>query len=109
MNWRSRFRHQRLRMLRPWVVGLSTASLFAALFDPQAVRGETTLLNASYDPTRRLYAEINRVFADEWWAETSEPVKIRQSHGGSGKQARAVIYGLGADVVTLALAYDIDA
>lgn len=68
-----------------------------------------TLLNVSYDPTRELYQEINTAFAKQWEAKTGERVTINQSHGGSGKQARAVIDGLDADVVTLALAYDIDA
>jgi sulfate transport system substrate-binding protein len=67
------------------------------------------LLNASYDPTRELYTDVNRAFAEAWKAKTGESVTINQSHGGSGKQARAVIDGLEADVVTLALAYDIEA
>ncbi|HET6406443.1 MAG TPA: sulfate ABC transporter substrate-binding protein [Chthoniobacteraceae bacterium] len=67
------------------------------------------LLNVSYDPTRELYQEYNAAFAKHWKAEAKEDVTIRQSHGGSGKQARAVIDGLAADVVTLALAGDIDA
>ncbi len=67
-----------------------------------------TLLNVSYDPTRELYADFNTAFAKFWKAKTGETVQIRQSHGGSGKQARAVIDGLQADVVTLALAYDVD-
>jgi sulfate transport system substrate-binding protein len=66
------------------------------------------LLNASYDPTRELYAAINPMFAAKWKAETGQSVKIDMSHGGSGKQARAVIDGLDADVATLALAYDVD-
>lgn len=66
------------------------------------------LLNASYDPTRELYQEYNQAFAKYWKEKTGETVTIQQSHGGSGKQARAVIDGLEADVVTLALAYDID-
>ncbi|MCW5620239.1 MAG: sulfate ABC transporter substrate-binding protein [Burkholderiales bacterium] len=70
---------------------------------------DTTLLNVSYDPTRELYKEVNQAFARHWKASTGETVNIRQSHGGSGKQARSVIDGLDADVVTLALAYDIDA
>jgi len=70
---------------------------------------DTTLLNVSYDPTRELYQAFNAAFAKEWKAKTGETVTIRQSHGGSGKQARSVIDGLEADVVTLALAYDIDA
>ncbi|MDX1251806.1 MAG: sulfate ABC transporter substrate-binding protein [Gammaproteobacteria bacterium] len=70
---------------------------------------DVTLLNASYDPTRELYQEFNGAFAKYWQSKTGEAVTIRQSHAGSGKQARAVIDGLSADVVTLALAYDIDA
>ncbi|HET6161873.1 MAG TPA: sulfate ABC transporter substrate-binding protein [Dongiaceae bacterium] len=70
---------------------------------------ETTLLNVSYDPTREFYKAINDAFVAKWKAETGEDVTIEQSHGGSGKQARSVIDGLEADVVTLALAYDIDA
>lgn len=67
------------------------------------------LTNVSYDPTRQLYLEINAAFAAQWQAKTGDTVKVRQSHGGSGKQARAVIDGLEADVVTLALSADIDA
>jgi sulfate/thiosulfate transport system substrate-binding protein len=70
---------------------------------------DTTLLNVSYDPTRELYADFNKAFASHWKAETGESVTISTSHGGSGAQARAVIDGLEADVVTLALASDIDA
>jgi sulfate transport system substrate-binding protein len=68
-----------------------------------------SLLNVSYDPTRELYADINAAFAADWKQRTGESVAIQQSHGGSGKQSRSVIDGLEADVVTLALAYDIDA
>jgi sulfate/thiosulfate transport system substrate-binding protein len=68
-----------------------------------------TLLNVSYDPTRELYEEFNKAFAKHWKEKTGDDVKVNQSHGGSGKQARSVIDGLDADVVTLALAYDIDA
>jgi sulfate/thiosulfate transport system substrate-binding protein len=68
-----------------------------------------TLLNVSYDPTRELYEEYNKAFAVYWRAKTGDDVKVNQSHGGSAKQARSVIDGLDADVVTLALAYDIDA
>ncbi len=68
-----------------------------------------TLLNVSYDPTRELYLEYNQAFVQHWEAQTGQKVTIRQSHGGSGKQARSVIDGLQADVVTLALAYDVDA
>jgi sulfate transport system substrate-binding protein len=70
---------------------------------------DISLLNVSYDPTRELYQEVNAGFAKYWQGKTSDKVTIQQSHGGSGKQARAVIDGLAADVVTLALAYDIDA
>lgn len=73
------------------------------------LRAQTHLLNVSYDPTREFYEEYNKLFAQHWKATTGEDVVINQSHGGSGKQARAVIDGLEADVVTLALAYDIDA
>jgi sulfate transport system substrate-binding protein len=68
-----------------------------------------TLLNVSYDPTRELYQDLNIAFAQAWKGQTGQVVTIHQSHGGSGKQARSVIDGLQADVVTLALAYDIDA
>src|SRR5579871_3173221 len=70
--------------------------------------GPAKLLNVSYDPTRELYQEINAAFAKYWKAKTGVDVQINQSHGGSGAQARAVIDGLQADIVTLALAYDID-
>jgi sulfate/thiosulfate transport system substrate-binding protein len=74
-----------------------------------ALAADVTLLNVSYDPTRELYADVNNAFAQYWQKKTGDKVTIKQSHGGSGKQARAVIDGLEADVVTLALAYDIDA
>ncbi|NLE87796.1 MAG: sulfate ABC transporter substrate-binding protein [Myxococcales bacterium] len=70
---------------------------------------DVTLLNVSYDPTRELYGEINAEFSAHWEKTTGQSVRIRQSHGGAGKQARAVIDGLEADVVTLAIAFDIDA
>src|SRR5262245_36981826 len=70
---------------------------------------QTTLLNVSYDPTRELYQDFNAAFIKHWREKTGETISIRQSHGGSGSQARAVIDGLEADVVTLALAYDVDA
>jgi sulfate/thiosulfate-binding protein len=73
-----------------------------------AAQEKVTLLNVSYDPTRELYKDINTAFAREWKRRTGQDVEIRQSHGGSGAQARAVIDGLEADVVTLGLAYDID-
>ncbi|PJZ58027.1 sulfate ABC transporter substrate-binding protein [Leptospira barantonii] len=69
---------------------------------------DVTLLNVSYDPTRELYAEYNKLFASYWKSKTGDEVRVNQSHGGSGKQARSVIDGLEADIVTLALAYDID-
>jgi len=87
---------------------------FKTLFSLLAVAGLTgsvfadELLNVSYDPTRELYAEVNEAFAKQWKAKSGNDLVVNQSHGGSGKQARAVIDGLGADVVTLALAYDID-
>jgi sulfate/thiosulfate transport system substrate-binding protein len=74
-----------------------------------AQSGNVTLLNVSYDPTRELYQDFNAAFAKYWKAKTGQTVTVEQSHGGSAKQARAVIDGLQADVVTLALAYDIDA
>jgi sulfate transport system substrate-binding protein len=80
----------------------------AALLAAAATRADVTLLNVSYDPTRELYQDFNAEFAKQWQAKSGEKVTIRQSHGGSGKQARSVIDGLPADVVTLALAYDID-
>ena len=83
--------------------------LAAALLSALTVHAkDITLLNVSYDPTRELYADFNKAFAAHWKARTGDTVSIKQSHGGSGKQARSVIDGLEADVVTLALAYDID-
>ena len=73
-----------------------------------AAAKDKTLLNVSYDPTRELYADVNQAFATEWKRQTGESLTLRASHGGSGKQARAVLDGLDADVVTLALAADID-
>lgn len=81
----------------------------AALVGRNAAAKDFTLLNVSYDPTRELYAAVNAEFAAAWKAKTGDTVTIKQSHGGSGKQARSVIDGLNADVVTLALAQDIDA
>src|SRR5688572_26771777 len=71
--------------------------------------GGDTLLNVSYDPTRELYAEVNQLFTARWKEQSGKALEIQQSHGGSGKQARSVIDGLQADVVTLALGYDIEA
>jgi sulfate/thiosulfate transport system substrate-binding protein len=92
-------------------VAQSVGALLLALhlLLPAPVRSETSLLNVSYDPTRRFYAAINKAFTAHWRAEKGETIKVYQSHGGSGAQARAVTYGLEADVVTLALASDIDA
>src|SRR4051794_16912962 len=72
-------------------------------------QADVTLMNVSYDPTRELYQAYNAAFSNYWKSKSGEAVTVRQSHGGSGKQARSVIDGLEADVVTLALAYDIDA
>ncbi len=89
--------------------GLLLAIVAAAATLGACGKGPATLLNVSYDPTREFYDEINPAFARHWKAEHNEDIRISQSHGGSGKQARAVIDGLPADVVTLALAGDIDA
>jgi len=88
-----------------------TASLLALSAGPSLeAKGKTiTIMNVSYDPTREFYQDINKVFAAQWAEKTGDTVTINQSHGGSGKQARSVIDGLEADVVTLALAYDVDA
>ncbi|MGH6927844.1 MAG: sulfate ABC transporter substrate-binding protein [Dongiaceae bacterium] len=91
-----------IRLLASAVVALGALTAAASADD-------LSLLNVSYDPTRELYAEVNAAFAAKWEAETGNALEIKQSHGGSGKQARSVIDGLEADVVTLALAYDIDA
>jgi len=94
------FRHRLLGgLLLTLALGLSSPLLHAR---------EVDLLNVSYDPTRELYDDYNKAFATYWKAKTGDDVVVKQSHGGSGKQARAVIDGLDADVVTLALAYDID-
>lgn len=86
-----------------------TAAVFLAAALTTQANAQTTLLNVSYDPTRELYQDVNAAFAKQWKEKTGEAVSIKQSHGGSGKQARSVIDGLEADVVTLALAFDIDA
>jgi len=91
---------------------LTIAGLLLAFITSRPVAAgdkAVTLLNVSYDPTRELYQEINTAFARLWKEKTGQTVVINQSHGGSGKQARAVIDGLEADIVTLALAYDVDA
>jgi sulfate/thiosulfate transport system substrate-binding protein len=84
------------------------ASVFIGAAGSAAQAAEVNLLNVSYDPTRELYTDFNKSFADYWKKKTGDTVKINQSHGGSGRQARSVIDGLAADVVTLALAGDID-
>ncbi len=89
--------------IRKLSLSLLTAALFSA-----PVLADTTLLNVSYDPTRELYTEYNKAFNQYWTTAGNQAVTFQQSHGGSGKQARAVIDGLKADVVTLALAGDID-
>ncbi len=89
--------------------GIALLSIAAGLLLPHPARADVTLLNVSYDPTRELYQDLNAAFAAYWKGKSGERVTVNQSHGGSGKQARAVIDGLEADVVTLALAYDIDA
>ena len=91
---------------------LAAGVLFAVLgttLGGTAAKAQDTLLNVSYDPTRELYVEINKAFTQKWQKDGGGKVTIKQSHGGSGKQARSVIDGLDADVVTLALAYDVDA
>jgi sulfate transport system substrate-binding protein len=94
---------RRLRSTLAAAVAIGVTALAAS-----AAFAETTLLNVSYDPTRELYKAVNQAFIKDWKAKTGEDLKIDQSHGGSGKQARAVIDGLQADVVTLALQGDID-
>lgn len=92
-----------------WNIKIKRALVASALLLPLAGwAADVTLLNVSYDPTRELYVEFNKAFATYWKAKTGDNVTIKQSHGGSGKQARSVIDGLPADVVTLALSYDID-
>ena len=93
-----------------WRWGAVWMVLGAALLGgPLAHAASVSLLNVSYDPTRELYVRYNAEFARYWKAKTGQDVRVNQSHGGSGKQARAVIEGLPADVVTLALAGDVDA
>jgi sulfate/thiosulfate transport system substrate-binding protein len=96
-------------MTRGKLAGAFSAVVLACSAVPAAVQADTTLLNVSYEPTRRFYSEFNRIFSERWQAERGERITVYQSHGGSGKQARSVTFGLEADVVTLALAYDIDA
>ena len=100
---RVRVQHAR-RMLVAFLFGV-----LATLAVASRTQADTTLLNVSYEPTRRFYSDVNKAFTTRWQSEHSERITVYQSHGGSGKQARSVAFGLEADVVTLALAYDIDA
>src|SRR5262245_6243651 len=93
--------------LNRWTHILLTGAVVGSIASSRAK--EIELLNASDDPTRELYQEVNKAFAQQWATKTGDKVTIKQSHGGSSKQARSVIDGMAADVVTLALAYDIDA
>jgi sulfate transport system substrate-binding protein len=95
---------RRARRILAYLLLISSISLTSA-----ALAADVSLLNVSYDPTRELYVEFNKAFAAAYQKETGKSIEIKQSHGGSGSQARSVIDGLQADVVTLALAYDIDA
>ncbi|MBI5608602.1 MAG: sulfate ABC transporter substrate-binding protein [Deltaproteobacteria bacterium] len=88
---------------------LLTLLIAAMAWTTAAQAAEVKLLNVSYDPTRELYQDVNTAFAAYWQKQTGDTLKVQQSHGGSGKQARSVLDGLAADVVTLALAHDIDA
>ena len=97
------------RILRIRTVGLFATWALGALVGVAVLAKDIQLLNVSYDPTREFYSEYNEVFSKHWNAKTGDSVRVTQSHGGSGKQARSVIDGLRADVVTLALSYDIDA
>jgi len=94
-------------MLKKLIKSVAVAALFSQIV-PLAHAADISLLNVSYDPTRELYADYNKAFAKYWKAKTGDNVTIKASHGGSGKQGRSVIDGIDADVVTLALAYDID-
>lgn len=94
--------------MKKWLSALSTAALAVGLTVGASAFAQTVITNVSYDPTRELYKDINEAFGKQWQAKTGEVLKFQQSHGGSAKQARTVIDGLDADVVTLALAYDID-
>src|SRR5215213_2039717 len=96
----------RMKLVRNLVLSVTLAAV--AVAPTIATAASVQLLNVSYDPTRELYKDINAAFAKKWQARTKQQVEIKQSHGGSGKQARAVIDGLPADVVTLGLAQDID-
>jgi sulfate/thiosulfate-binding protein len=119
MHWADGSTHRGAWLLQSiarkgWFAAISLLFVASCQKDGAAPRKDTaagpvSLLNVSYDPTRELYQAVNSAFARQWKEQTGQTVSIRQSHGGSGKQARAVIDGLEADVVTLALAWDIDA
>src|SRR6476619_4270089 len=97
---------------REMEIGVFSRIVFAftaLIWAGSSLAADISLLNVSYDPTRELYADFNKAFAAAYQKETGKSVEIKQSHGGSGSQARSVIDGLQADIVTLALAYDIDA
>jgi sulfate/thiosulfate-binding protein len=108
-NWRQQRARNAQGLLRHALQLTVVGALSLACHAGAAHAADITLLNVSYDPTRELYQEFDQAFAKQWKAKTGDNVTIKQSHGGSGKQARSVIDGLDADVVTLALAYDIDA
>src|SRR5215475_3342533 len=95
--------------MKNWLVLPIVVALGLSGPSPAQAQKTITLLNVSYDPTRELYQDFNEAFGKYWQNKTREKLVFQQSHGGSGKQARSVIDGLAADVVTLALAYDIDA
>lgn len=90
--------------MRKWAAGLGLL-----LVATGAIAKDIQILNVSYDPTREFYEQYNKAFSKYWQGKTGDTVTVRQSHGGSGKQATSVINGIEADVVTLALAYDVDA
>jgi sulfate transport system substrate-binding protein len=92
-----------------WWIGVVVGLLVVGAGPARAAAAPVQLLNVSYDPTRELYEAVNGAFVKQWKARTGQDLVVRQSHGGSGKQARSVVDGLQADVVTLALAYDVDA
>ena len=98
-----------MRHWKAWIVLVLAVPVLLLSSMRTAKKQPVTLLNVSYDPTREFYQELNAAFVRHWRQETGQLLQVRQSHGGSGKQARSVIDGLEADVVTLALAYDIDA
>lgn len=98
-----------MKLTKTKLLNAGALALALVAFSTYSAKAGVELLNVSYDPTRELYQEYNKAFIQHWKAETGQTIEIRQSHGGSGKQARAVLDGLEADVVTLALGYDIDA